>query len=886
MQNFFNADVVIFNKQSKPMHGYLEFSELGSTVPLNVMNPHEANMGNIIITNQYGKLSGTGAGTGVSQVLLQDKNYTVRYYEFIGTTFDIQDSSQFELIRTLDYFASNYKSEFDNDLGTKVTLENMLDLRNFDPSDSSYVELIGYYTPLDMWSSTYKFEPFSVRQDDGGGVIKSNLSEWQNGRWHLVDNKDQIDIRQFGVRANEDTGVQALNAFNYCNENDKELVFTAVDGYNTVYRFSGTSEYICKRALLHNRVEIVGTGNFNIKFKIDRFRRSRQLNKQNAFPAFKRGVGSTGDFILIVDEISTDDVEDSKWLSWSDPSDEQYYKKVIVNNKRPFHTFDDLYLKNCEVVLNEEFNNWYWMSFFKCRINDSSIIKCFTNNLNKVSFDEMTFEAKFFTDDFNFKEKMVISSSEKCIVTLDNCRQADNEQRAGDIYLDVKYNLKNSDFESFENLSINSNRIRMGYSNNRVVLKDIKNASNNVAELIFQSFDDEADFYIDIINCEGLKINLNSLIKSHVKIYNSSVEIMGMSSLKAVDSTLIVNHSVYVNNPKFFELINVKQIGDGFLSAEAGFNTYTAVVKNSEFDSYLEIKSDHLICEDNVFRKHINFRPKLIETWDGHVYYQLLFNRNRLQDHLVIRAKYDEGMGIEVQNKVKVWLEAVGNIALTSNNIIIFKDKRVNLYDDKQHVYRYENNICNTKQNGYESTVPFYFWQNNPQETMPAGKNGLGVYALTNNNNPQVLTQFGSIDLYLIKFSCGIHFDVDVKLEFIAKEVGGVLEHPLSSSVMKLKMWSYPKTWQEYRMSNKLYTYNNDQRLLPLWDYSEVFPTYTSSVDLYKVKMNRVVGFNETDSEEFQGNVKWGSFMIDLFAFNIMSTSEEPFNVHCKLTVL
>lgn len=101
---------------------------------------------------------------------------------------------------------------------------------------------------------------------------------------------------------------------------------------------------------------------------------------------------------------------------------------------------------------------------------------------------------------------------------------------------------------------------------------------------------------------------------------------------------------------------------------------------------------------------------------------QLLFNRNRLQNNLVIQAKYDPKSGMEEQNKVKVWLEAVGNIALTSNNIIIFKDKRVNLYDDKQHVYRYENNICNTKQNGYESTVPFYFWVNNPSETNPAGK--------------------------------------------------------------------------------------------------------------------------------------------------------------------
>src|SRR5690554_7515015 len=99
---------------------------------------------------------------------------------------------------------------------------------------------------------------------------------------------------------------------------------------------------------------------------------------------------------------------------------------------------------------------------------------------------------------------------------------------------------------------------------------------------------------------------------------------------------------------------------------------------------------------------------------------------------------------------------------------------------------------------------------------------------------------------------------------------------------MKLKMWSYPKTWQEYRTSNKLYTYNNDQRLIPMCDYSQMFEAYTSSVDLYRVKMNRDVGFNETDATNFQGNVKWGSFMIDLFAFNIMSTSEEHFDVHCK----
>ncbi len=50
--------------------------------------------------------------------------------------------------------------------------------------------------------------------------------------------------------------------------------------------------------------------------------------------------------------------------------------------------------------------------------------------------------------------------------------------------------------------------------------------------------------------------------------------------------------------------------------------------------------------------------------------------------------------------------------------------------------------------------------------------------------------------------------------------------------------------------------------------------------------MNRVTGFNETDAEEFQGNVKWGAFMIDLWQFKFISESEVPFDVHCKLTVL
>ena len=921
MQNFFNADVVIFNKQSKPMHGYLEFSELGSTVPLNVVNPLEGNLGNIIITNQFGKLSGTGAGTGVSQILLQDKNYTVRYYEFIGTIFDIQDPSQFELIRTLDYFASNYKSEFDNELGTKVTLENMQDLRNFDPSDSSYVELIGYYTPLDMWSSTYKFEPFSVRQDDGGSVIKSSLNEYQNGRWLLVDTRDQIDVKQFGIKSGEECSVQLLNAFNYCNSVDRELVFTANNEW-CQYLISGGNTYECPRVLAHKKAFIEAYSSDANTFKIGRFRRVRDENDEADYPFFAKHVSvDTTYFSLDVDEICTDDVEDLSWLGLYHGDLGAFKRvKVIVNDKKDFHSYEVLEIRDSEILLNKNSYSYPKIILNNCIINKNSNPKCFNNSTYYIFMYNMLFEAKYFTDDFDFENKIVLGyHSEKCVVTLDNCRQIGNEYKASDIYLTLKAKMGGSTIESLNNMSIEENHsIRVGYEDsenndarsNKCVLRDLVNLPTNVKTIKFMSYTGLEDVYIDVINCQNIKLEFTASInvhlrivdstvavkrdssKLHVKSYNSIVYLdSNINSLLAHDSEIIANTVMVVDDARYFEIINSKLKNGGTLEVSKVGGDYTAVIKNSEISGgATDISSEHLTIEDSVFYYNINFTPTLISNWDDFPFYRLKFNRNEFRgqdNHLIITTKFDKKVNAEgTENTVRVWLECMNNTALFSKNILIFKDKRVNLYDDKQHVYCYENNICNTKQNGYESTVPFYYWQNNPQEAVPVGKNGLGVYALTNVNIPQVLTQFGNINLYLIKFSCGIHFDVDVKLEFIAKEVNGVLEHPLSSSVMKLKMWSYQKTWQEYRTSNKLYTYYNDQRLIPMWDYSQVYPTYTSSVDLYKVKMNRVVGFNETDSEAFDGNVKWGSFMIDLFAFNIMSTSEEPFNVHCKLTVL
>lgn len=934
MQNFFNADVVIFNKQSKPMHGYLEFSELGSTVPLNVLNPHEANMGNIIITNQYGKLSGTGAGTGVSQILLQDKNYTVRYYEFIGTIFDIQDPSQFELIRTLDYYCENSLSGAE--AGPLVNLDTMVDLRNFDPALASYVELRGYYKAGDMWTSRYKFDGFNTYTDDGGSVIKSSLNEYQNGRWLLVDTRDQIDVKQFGIKSGEECSVQLLNAFNYCNSVDRELVFTANNEW-CQYLISGGNTYECPRVLAHKKAFIEAYSSDANTFKIGRFRRVRDENDEAEYPFFAKHVSvDTADFILNVDEICTDDVEDLSWLGL-------YYEnlgafkrvKVIVNDKKDFHSYDVLEIRDSEILLNKNSYSYERISLNNCIINKNSNPKCFNNSTSYIFMHNMLFEAKYFTDDFDFKNKLFLGNpSEKCVVTLDNCRQIGNEYKASDIYLTLKAKMSESTIESLNNMSIEEdNYIKFGYEDsenngarsNKCVLRDLVNLPTNIKTIKFNTYTGLEDVYIDVINCQNIKLEFTTsenvhlridgstvtvtrdFSKLHVKSYDSIVYLdSNVDSLLAHDSEIIANTVMVVDDARYFEIINSKLKNVGTLSVSKFSGDYTAVIKNSEVSGgTTNITSEHLTIEDSVFYDKINFTPTLISNWDDFPFYRLKFNRNEFRgqnNHLIITTKFDEKVGVAgTENTVRVWLECIDNTALFSKNILIFNDKRVNLYDDKQHVYTYKNNVC-AEEEEKESPVDFLLKENPPDD--PNIKSLVMLDSFT--DNEFTLAQKGDIPLYLVHFTVGIHFEVDVRLDFLKRIHNDRMYENYSFSSLNLKLWSNARVYnQKLKPIDKSdiplnpqvisdFRIEADKRLFEQRTYPHSIWSSNECRDVYQVKMYKDIqhyeyydSLNTLIEEWVLYHIPWGVVRTNMVKdYDVDVNSNEKVKLLCKLTVL
>ena len=117
------------------------------------------------------------------------------------------------------------------------------------------------------------------------------------------------------------------------------------------------------------------------------------------------------------------------------------------------------------------------------------------------------------------------------------------------------------------------------------------------------------------------------------------------------------------------------------------------------------------------------------------------------------------------ENTVRVWLECMNNTALFSKNILIFNDKRVNLYDDKQHVYTYKNNVCADEKKWQESPVDFLLKENPPEDVNIHSLVMLGSFT----DNEFTLAQEGDIPLYLVHFTVGIHFEVDVRLDFLKR---------------------------------------------------------------------------------------------------------------------
>lgn len=268
MQNFIDLYSTITDDRSEPLYGYIEFFEPDGTTPQNVLNKDEYNIGNKIITNQYGKISSTGDGTVVDQIFLQDeKDYKIVYWKFTGTDFNLDKPNQFSQVKTLDYYYTRITTEIKG-IASVNTID---DLRNFDTTtiqEGQVITLLGYNEAGDKPEVNYVWKSESQSTDDGGAYIQPNGV--YKGRFIMVA-RNTVDIRDWGVFGNplqseivyQSSKITA--AMYYASTYGCTLIFPNIHISGTWYGFDG-GNYVCANCVVEDRAYFYGKENTTNKF--------------------------------------------------------------------------------------------------------------------------------------------------------------------------------------------------------------------------------------------------------------------------------------------------------------------------------------------------------------------------------------------------------------------------------------------------------------------------------------------------------------------------------------------------------------------------------------------------------------------------------------------
>lgn len=192
--NFLDVNPTLFDLEGKPFYGKLVFVAPGtSRTYRNVFDVDDHNLGHLIITNQHGRLS--------KQIIL-DGTYDVQYWEFVGTLFDVEDDTQFRLIRTERIIDPSDNITLDVD--GMMTFRTVQEMRDFDVaglSNRTVVLRTGYYENGDHEGLAYVWDENvpATTADDGGYIIKPS-SVTGKGRWVAIF-PSYINVKWYGVKS-------------------------------------------------------------------------------------------------------------------------------------------------------------------------------------------------------------------------------------------------------------------------------------------------------------------------------------------------------------------------------------------------------------------------------------------------------------------------------------------------------------------------------------------------------------------------------------------------------------------------------------------------------------------------------------------------------------
>lgn len=236
MTNFFDTWSVIFDDNSKPLIGKIEFCEPNTTTLKSIYDVDGQVLQNPIYCNAI----------PTHQVMLVG-DYTVRFYRYIGNgnmESDKNEASWFLYKTELVHSESSLTPTPSEDVAQVKNIAALKDIENM--ADEDVVKVLCYYDFDDCPERYYTWHESGNYVDDGGITIKSNSTT--SGAWVMKVTDPYIDVRTYGdipdsTRNSSSSNLgQRVKAAKAANLYGKSLYFPSYrKGSSSFYVFDGSN---------------------------------------------------------------------------------------------------------------------------------------------------------------------------------------------------------------------------------------------------------------------------------------------------------------------------------------------------------------------------------------------------------------------------------------------------------------------------------------------------------------------------------------------------------------------------------------------------------------------------------------------------------------------
>lgn len=397
LYNFVDCWQMMFTNDNRPLVGKIEFCEANTTELKSIFTVDGSELNNPIYCN----------GVTNYQVMLDNGDYTVRFYEYIGNgnMESDENSDSWRLYKTELISAPKANNTAGTD-GVSMTVTTIADLKAVDNmEDGTVVGVVGYYTAEDCPLRYYVWHSSGNYSDDGGVVIKSDNTT--SGAWILKIPSSYIDVRWYGdipsnsslSSINTSSLGQRTKAATAANKYAKDLYFPSYGKGTAVgfYMFDGSNTVsVNKDIIVDNAVRfVVKHGTVGTQVTCHELKACEKY-------LFVSELGSTiGGYNITADTI------DTSWYSSDKAVATGARVKYIITNLQSPMSFSDTYVELAnDVTQNVTFNN--------CHIDG------FKRLSGYVTMQNMLVKTEWFKDDYDYSKLSLYN----CQIELENCKDA------------------------------------------------------------------------------------------------------------------------------------------------------------------------------------------------------------------------------------------------------------------------------------------------------------------------------------------------------------------------------------------------------------------------------------------------------------------------------